>query len=146
MRSSIISIAVALLALSGCGDPEPVTYPAGQRPCVESTNALGVVTLLQLRAGSGPIDPDGAVRQALEDAKEPLSYRAGESPHYSAAAYNWAAALVLSTIDPLIEAYDAEDPDTPHVDSEEYDSAYSAYNAALMALSTECTSGYPSAR
>lgn len=113
-------------------------YPPGQRPCKEALDALTAVTLTQLQAGSGPTDPDGNVRAALRNAKTVLSYRAGESPYYSAASYNTTADRVAATIDPLIASYDREDPNTPYEEATDYGSTEGAFGDAQITMSREC--------
>ena len=137
--ATFIVVGLGVFALAG-RSAEVVQYPPGERPCVEATDALYAVTLAQLQAGPGPTDPDGTVRDALKHAQEILAtYRAGESPHYSAATYQALASTTADTISPLIEAYEAEDPDTPYSESDGYWSASSSYILAASRLNHECT-------
>ncbi|MFN2495394.1 MAG: hypothetical protein ABR608_05750 [Pseudonocardiaceae bacterium] len=131
--------AVLMVAVAGCGS-EPVQYPAGQRPCGEAMDALIAVSMAQVDAGGGPTDPDGAVRDALENAKDALASRAGESVYYSASTYNNAADSVIARIDPLIESYEREDPDTPYFEADDYFSRQADYTTATTNLSAECSS------
>ncbi|MQA12843.1 MAG: hypothetical protein GEV09_01375 [Pseudonocardiaceae bacterium] len=138
-------IALALLGAVAVGNwlaysGTAMQYPPGQRPCSEALDALHAVTMAQLNAGPGSTDPDGEVRDALEDAKEALSYRAGESDYYSAIAYDMAADAVLATIDPLIDAYDREDPDTPYTEATDYIFLHGDYSDARAGLGGECSS------
>jgi hypothetical protein len=94
----------------------------------------------QLNAGAGPTDPDGTVRDALEEAKDVLAYRAGESVYFSADAYNAAADSVIATIDPLIESYERDDPNTPFTEADDYFFRQADYMTATISLSAECSS------
>lgn len=136
MRRTAAVLALSALVLAGCGgEPEGVQYPPGQRPCSESLRATDAVLLAQVASPSGS-DPSGQIREALDDAREPLAHRAGESPHYDAAAYNRAADDLAATLDPLIEAFDAQD-DVPFM-TPEYQAAIAAYDDAEDALLRAC--------
>lgn len=147
LRTSIALASVAAFVLVGLGvfifasrSAGVIQYPAGERPCVAATDALGAVTLAQLDAGPGPTDPDGTVRDALEHAREVLTtHKAGESAYYSAATYEALADTTADAIGPLIEAYEKEDPDTPYTEATDYYAVSSTYSLASSRLNDECT-------
>lgn len=132
--------AVGALAYTLTSGPDVVQYPPGQRPCTAALTALDAVTLAQLQEGSGgPSDPDGTIRDALGHAHDVLTtYRAGEGA-YAAGTYRRLADNAAGTIPPLIDAYDAEDPDTPWNDADGYYAASAAYSSAADSLRRECT-------
>lgn len=142
LAAAVLAVSAAV-AVAGCTssstDPPPtVQYPPGQRPCAEAEAALDQVLRLQLLYGSGPKDPDGRIVNALEYAKTPMRYLAGESPYYDAGAYDIRALNVYVTLGPLIDAYKKEDPNTPYDDNPDWFTKSSEYDSAVRAFHEEC--------
>lgn len=120
------------------GTDEAVQYPAGQRPRVEALDALAAVTTAEVAAGAVREDSDDTIRDAMAEAETVLNDRAGDSPYFSADAYNHAADHGRRHRPAAV--YDAENPGTTFSDGADFHAAYLAYTQAFTALQTECGS------